>query len=132
MGVRARARERAYAYVRARMDAPYKVDSLHAPGNVSHEVTKPRRRSPLFAPQKENFACFLTTVRDIPAHRPLGIPPDAVAMSFRSGRRDAASQNETSLHRGFKEIKDKDFKELKDFKDFKDFKEDGSGGYGSR
>ncbi len=43
-------------------------------------------------------------------------------MSFRDERRDAASQNDTGLRRGFKEIKDKEFKELKDFK------EDGGGG----
>ncbi len=42
-------------------------------------------------------------------------------MSFRDGRRDAASQNDTGLRRGFKEIKDKEFKELKEFK------EDGGG-----
>ncbi len=45
-------------------------------------------------------------------------------MSFRSGRRDAAPQNDTSLRREFKEIKDKDFKE------FKEFKEDERGGKG--
>ncbi len=104
--------------------------------NVSHEVTKPRRRRGVLAPQALPFACFLTTVRDIPAFWGLGItvsrnygitglracrgkcrdliPPDAVANEipeWAAGRRPA-----------------KRYRPAPGFKELKEFKENGDGG----
>ncbi len=116
---RARARARVCVYAFDMYDV-YRVRS----GNVSHEVTKPRRRRGVLAPQLLPFACFLTCVRSILC------PPNKELKEIKEIK-EIKEFKEIKAFKEDKELKelkeDKELKELKEIKEIKEDKEDKDG-----